>query len=44
MVHKGGPNLGFSGDFVSHCGNGAPNCDSPTQWLTTEKVINFLND
>jgi len=28
MVHKGGTKLGFSGNFVSNCGKGEPNCDA----------------
>jgi len=28
MVHKGGAKLGFSDNFVSNCGKGAPNCDA----------------
>ena len=31
MVHKGGAKLGFSGNLVSNCGKGAPNCDA--QWF-----------
>ena len=28
MVHKGGAKLGFSGNFVSNCRTGVPNCDA----------------
>jgi len=28
MVQKWGVKLGFSGNFVSNCGKGAPNCDA----------------
>jgi len=28
MVHKGSATLGFSGNFVSNCGRGTPNCDA----------------
>jgi len=28
VVHKGGAKLGFSGNFGSNWGKGAPNCDA----------------
>ena len=40
MVYKRGAKLCFSGNFVSNCGKGAPNCDA--QWLTTKKGRQFF--